>query len=422
MSSFRALSRNHDFTALWVGATVSELGTRITAFAMPLAAYALSGSALWAAAAEGIFLLGMVAMLLPAGVLADRRHRLRLMRFSLGSGVVLYGTLVVAGVSGTLTLPHLLAVALATGVVTGLFSPAEYSAIRSIVSQEELPTALSQQQARQHVAGLLGGPVGGALFSLARWAPFAADAVTYAIGWLLLGRVRADLSPEPAPSDSHPVRDLGEGLRFLWDRPFLRVLLVWSPAANLSINALFFLALLRLIEAGFPAWQIGLVETAIGAFGILGALAAPRLLDRYATGPLTIVVAWSFVPLSLPLALWNHPWALALAASVGMFLNPAGNAGVMAYRMAITPPALIGRVQSTMQFTSMLTMPLAPVLAGVLLSVLDGGTAVLALTAFVAAVALIPTLARSVRTVPRPRDWPRLADPRADLDPVLAQA
>ncbi|KRA38620.1 MULTISPECIES: MFS transporter [unclassified Nocardioides] len=420
MASFRSLSRNRDFTALWVGATVSELGTRITAFAMPLAAYAISGSALWAAAAEGIFLLGMVAMLLPAGVLADRRHRLRLMRFSLGAGVLLYGSLVVAGVSGALTLPHLLAVALATGVVTGLFSPAEYSAIRSIVSQEELPTALSQQQARQHVAGLLGGPVGGALFSLARWAPFAADAVTYAAGWLLLGRVRADLSPAPAASDAHPVRDLGEGLRFLWDRPFLRVLLVWSPAANLSINALFFLALLRLIEAGFPAWQIGLVETAIGGFGILGALAAPRLIDRYATGPLTIVVAWSFVPLSLPLALWNHPWALALAASVGMFLNPAGNAGVMAYRMAITPTALIGRVQSTMQFTSMLTMPVAPALAGVLLSVFDGGTAVLALTAFVAAVALIPTLSRSVRQVPRPPDWPRIAGPEVDQTPALA--
>lgn len=411
MSSFRTLSRNRDFTALWIGATVSELGTRITAFAMPLAAYALSGSAWWAAAAEGVFLLGMVAMLLPAGVLADRRDRLRLMRFSLGAGVVLYSSLVVAGVSGTLTLTHLLLVALTTGVVTGLFSPAEYSAIRSIVAQEDLPTALSQQQARQHVAGLLGGPVGGALFSLARWAPFAADALTYAVGWLLLGRVRADLSPEPPTGDSHPVRDLGEGLRFLWDRPFLRVLLIWSPAANLSINALFFLALLRLIEAGFPAWQIGLVETAIGGCGILGALAAPRLIDRFATGHLTVVVAWSFVPLSLPLALWNDPWALALAASAGMFLNPAGNAGVMAYRMAITPPALVGRVQSAMQFTAMLTMPLAPALAGLLITVLDGGAAVLALTGFVAAVALIPTLSRSVRTVPRPLDWPRLTEP-----------
>ncbi len=410
MPSYRTLARNRDFTALWVGATVSELGSRVTTFAMPLVAYAMTGSALWAAAAEAVFLLGMVAMLLPAGILADRRHRLRIMRFSLGSGALLYASLVAAGVSGALTLPHLLAVALLTGISTGLFNPAEYAAIRTVVATDDLPTALSQQQARQHVAALVGGPLGGALFGIARWAPFAADAATYVLGWLLLGRVRADLSAPPVTAPVRPLHDLGDGIRFLWSRPFLRVLLVWSPAANLAVNALFFTALLRLVEAGFPAWQIGLVETAIGGCGILGAIAAPWLIDRFRTGRLTVAIAWSFVPLSVPLALWNHPWAMALAASVGLFLNPAGNAGVGSYRLAVTPPELVGRMQSTMQFASMLTMPLAPALAGGLLALLDGRDAVLALTALTAAVALIPTLSGSVRSVPRPAQWPRLPD------------
>ncbi|HVK26982.1 MAG TPA: MFS transporter [Nocardioides sp.] len=411
MPSYRSLARNRDFTALWVGATVSELGSRVTTFALPLVAYAMTGSALWAAAAEGVFLLGMVAMLLPAGVLADRRHRLRIMRFSLGTGALLYTSLVVAGLAGALSLPHLLAVALLTGIVTGLFAPAEYAAIRTVVATDDLPTALSQQQARQHVAGLVGGPLGGALFGLARWAPFAADAATYVVGWLLLGRVRADLSPTPTTERTRPVRDLGDGLRFLGAHPFLRVVLLWAPAANLAVNALFFTALLRLVAAGFPAWQIGLVETAIGGCGILGAIAAPWLIDRFRTGRLAIAVAWSFVPLSVPLALWNHPGAMALAASVGFLLNPAGNAAMGSYRLAITPPELVGRVQSTTQFLSMLTMPLAPALAGGLLAVLDGRDAVLALTAMTAAVALIPTLSRSVRSVPRPAAWPRPAEP-----------
>lgn len=417
MTTYRSLARNRDFTALWVGATVSELGSRVTLFAMPLVTYAMTGSALWAAAAEAVFLLGMVAMLLPAGVLADRRDRLRLMRLSLGGGTVLYGSLVVAGLAGLLTLPHLLVVALATGLATGLFQPAEYSAIRTIVTHEELPTALSQQQARQHVAALVGGPLGGALFGVARWAPFAADLVTYAAGWLLLGRVRADLSPTAGssaagePAAGRALRDLGEGLRFLWSRPFLRVLAIWSPAANLTVNALFFLALLRLIDAGFPGWQIGLVETAIGCCGILGALVAPRIIERVRTGTLTVVVAWSFVPLSVPLALWNHPWSMALAASAGLFLNPAGNAGVSAYRLATTPPELVGRVQSAMQFVAMATMPLAPLVAGGLLAALGGRDAVLAVTVLTALVALVPTLSHAVRSVPRPAEWPRLAEP-----------
>ncbi len=59
---------------------------------------------------------------------------------------------------------------------------------------------------------------------------------------------------------------------------------LWSPCANLAINALFIAATLRLIQAGFPAWQIGLVETVAGVCGILGALAAPRLIARFAHG------------------------------------------------------------------------------------------------------------------------------------------
>lgn len=408
MTTFRQLSRNRDFTALWVGATASELGTRVSAFAMPLVTFAMTRSTFWAATAEAVQLGGMVLALLPAGVLADRWHRLRLMRLSLLAGLLLQGSVVAAGLLGALTMPHLLVVALVSGLASGMFGPSESSAIRTVVATEELPTALSQQQARQHVAGLLGGPVGGALLGVARWAPFLADALTYAAGWLLLGRVRADLSPEPralGAGAGRPMRDLGDGIRYTWSRPFFRVLLIWSPLINLTVNALFFVALLRLVTAGFPAWQIGLVETAIGGCGILGALAAPRLIDRLPTGRLTVAVAWSFVPLSVPLALWNNPAVMALAASVGIFLNPAGNAGVGSYRMAVTPADLVGRVQSAMQFVSMVSMPLAPVLAGVLLAGFGGRDAVFALTALTALVALIPTLARSVRSIPRPAQW-----------------
>ncbi len=42
---------------------------------------------------------------------------------------------------------------------------------------EQLAAALAQNQARQHVAGLVGGPFGGvALQHVARWLPFAVDA------------------------------------------------------------------------------------------------------------------------------------------------------------------------------------------------------------------------------------------------------
>lgn len=406
MPGYRHLARNHDFTALWVGQTISELGSHVSMFVFPLVAYALTGSALVAAAAEALHLLGLTATLLPAGVLADRLDRLRLMRVASGAGLLLYASLAAAAFVDRLTVAHLLAVAVLTGVAAGLFAPAESSAVRAVVPDEDLPTALSQNQARQHVASLLGGPLGGILYGAARWAPFLADAVSYAVAWVLLGRIRTDLSPAAYAGPRRRVRaDLREGFAYIWERPFFRVLMVWAALGNLVVNALFFVAILRLVQDGFPAYQIGLVSTAAGAFGILGAIAAPWLIERLPTGQLTVLVAWSFVPLVLPMVLWNNPLAVSAALSVGLFINPAGNAGIGAYRIAVTPRDLIGRTQSTTQFTSMATMPLAPVVAGALLSGLGGPAAIAALGLMAAGTALVPTLSRSVRAVPRPSVW-----------------
>lgn len=406
MSRFSRLARNHDFTVLWVGGTVSDLGSWMSMFVFPLLAYALTGSPVMAALAETFHLLGMAAALLPAGMLADRVDRRRLMRISSGCGVLLYASLVVAVLTSVLTMPHLFVVALLTGVGAALFGPAEISAIRSIVDSEELPTALSQQQARRHLAALVGAPLGGALYAVSRSLPFVVDAATYAVTWFMLGRVRADLSaPTSAGPRKRPRREIAEGLEFIRRHPFLRVFTVWASLSNLVVNALFFAAVLRLIQGGFPPMQIGMVEAAAGALGILGALAAPALIERFSTGWLTVAVSWSFVPLVVPMALFNTPAVVALALGVGLFLNPAGNAGIGAYRLAITPLELQGRTMSTIQFITIAAMPLAPVLAGALLGWLGGAQAVALLGILTACVALIPTLSATIRSVPRPAVW-----------------
>jgi predicted MFS family arabinose efflux permease len=417
MTTSRKLLHNHDFTVLWVGQTVSELGSRMSLFVFPLLAYAITGSALWAAVAEGAHLLGMVGTLLPAGVFADRTDRRQLMRVASASGVVLYASLVAAALTVGIAMPHLLVVAVLTGVGAGLFAPAETSAIRSVVPDEDLAAALAQNQARQHVASLVGGPVGGALFAVVRWLPFAADAVSYAVSWVLLGRIRTDLSSASVADGPRPAlrASLAEGFRFIVRRPLFRVLLVSAASLNLLINATLFVAILRLIQAGFAPVQIGLVETASGIFGLLGAVAAPWVIDRMRTGSLALVNAWSWVPLAVPLMFWNNPVVVAAALSAGLFLNPVANASIGAYRISMTPADLQGRVQSTNQFVSMSVMPLAPILAGVLLTWLGGGSAVAILGVLTAVAALIPTLSRSVRAVPRPAVWQAQLRAEAEL-------
>lgn len=422
MSSRRDLARNPDFTALWVGQTVSALGSRMSLFVFPLLAYALTGSVRLAALAESAHLLGLVVALLPGGVLADRFDRRRIMRTASGTGVLLYASLAAAGAAGHLGLVHLLLVALLTGACAGAFLPAETSAVRTVVRREELATALSQNQAREHVAGLLGAPLGGVLYAVARWLPFAVDAATFAASWVLLGRIRTDLSPEPYDGPRPRVRDdLRDGARFVLGHPLLRILLAWSALTNLMVNAVFLTAVLRLIEGGVDPFHLGLVETAAGLAGIVGAVVAPWLIHRYPTGWLTIVIAWSFVPLLVPMALWSSPAVVAAALALVLLLNPAGNAGIGAYRLTVTPDALVGRAQSFSAFVSSAAMPLAPVVAGGSLALLGGERAMLLLGAGVALTALVPTLSRTVRAVPRPAAWRAalaVADPQAEATPA----
>jgi MFS family permease len=204
MTSYRELSRNRDFTILWTGETISELGSAMSLFVFPLIGYHLTGSTLVAALLEAAGLFGICAMLLPAGILADRYDRRALMLMASTSGVVLYGSLAVAGWLGALTVPHLAVVALLTGVAQGVFQPAQIAAIRGVVREDDLATAYSQAQARQHIASLLGGPLGGLLYAVRAWAPFLFDALSYAVSCFTLSRLRTDLRPKPRAGVGRP--------------------------------------------------------------------------------------------------------------------------------------------------------------------------------------------------------------------------
>jgi MFS family permease len=418
MSGYRDLARNHDFTMLWAGETVSELGSTMSLFVFPLLAYHLTGSTVIAAGLEAANLLGMAGMLLPAGILADRYDRRRLMLVASAAGALLYGTLAAAGALGMMTIPHLVVVALLTGIAQGVYQPAGLAAVRRVVPAEDLPTAFSQVQARQHIASLLGGPLGGVLYAVRAWAPFAVDAATYAVSCLTLSRVRTDLRPLPRDgAPTRPVEQVKEGYRFIWGQPFFRTLLVWSAMSNLLVNACFFVVTMRLIREHYAPAQIGLVSTFAGIGGILGALAAPYVIDRLRTGTLTVAVAWMCVLPLVPLIWWATPVGACVSVFLLLLLNPAGNAGIGSYRAAITPDELQGRTGSAMGFVSMGVMPFAPLLGGWLLTDLGGTGAVAGLVAATALGALVPTLSRHIRSVPRPSQWPAsLRD--ADLTPA----
>jgi predicted MFS family arabinose efflux permease len=402
------LWRNRDYMLLWTGQTVSSLGSSMSFFVFPLIGLALTGSATQAALAGGAYSLGQVASRLPAGVLVDRWDRRRVMVLSNLLGGLLYGSLATAQLAGALTLTHLVVVALLTGVVGSFFSPAETAALRTVVPAEQLPTAFSQNQARQHVAALVGPPVGGALFGLRAWAPFLVDALTYLASSFGLNRLR---TPLPAPAGTSETslagvwRDTVEGFRFLMSRGFLRAILAFAALATVAVFGLFLGLSLKLVQAGVAPAAIGLIDTIGAVAGIAGSFLAPLAIRRVPTGRLSIALGLMMAVAVVPMAFTDDVLVIGALLALALVGNPAGNAAISSY-MAPTPPdRLQGRANAALMFSAMVFTPFAAVLGGVALTAWGGRTTML-VAAALTALSVVPLLAsRDVRTLPTPDRW-----------------
>ena len=208
----------------------------------------------------------------------------------------------------------------------------------------------------------------------------------------MLGRLRTDLVGARAarvrPASRTTTWPRASASSCGW--PYFRATAAYGALANLLVNAMFFVAILRMVQDGVSPAVIGLVSTAAGVGGILGAMAAPWIIERMPTGMLVVTAAWIFVPLAVPMVLWNQPAVVAAAIFIGLLLNPAGNAGSGTYRIAHTPAHLQGRAQSASQFLSMSVIWVAPLLGGALLASLGGSAAIAVIGGLVALVRADP--------------------------------
>ncbi|XES00314.1 hypothetical protein HEP87_59260 [Streptomyces sp. S1D4-11] len=68
--------------------------------------------------------------------------------------------------------------------------------MKRIVPASQVRTAFARVEARDYGAQLAGAPLGGALFSWARWAPFLVDALSFGAVALACLFLRTPLGPD----------------------------------------------------------------------------------------------------------------------------------------------------------------------------------------------------------------------------------
>ena len=399
------LRRNRDFRLLWAGQAVSLIGSQTSRVGYPLLVLAMTGSPAKAGIAGFAALLGYLLFPLPAGGLADRYDRKRIMITCDAIRLAAVGSIAVAGWVAHISYAQVLVASFAEGTATVFFNLAQRAALPMLVHPSQRPAAVGQNEARINTAQLAGPPLGGALFGLSRMAPFAADALSYLASLVTLPLIKAPMQdPEGprAPGGRRSLRaELGEGLAWTWRQPFLRYSALFAACVNIlwQVLALGLIVLAR--HDGASSAETGIIVGCIGAGGLAGALAAPWLTTKAPAGITITGCMWAWAALLCLTVLVPDPlWLCPEAVIIGLVM-PAWNVSVQTFRMRITPNHLLGRTSSVTMQIAWGVMPLGSLLAGFLLQALPPAAAMGAAAAGMAATAIAATTVTPVRQAGR---------------------
>lgn len=365
------LLRQRDFRLLWLGWTVSQVGSEVTVVALPLVAVlTLEASTfevgvLTAAGSAAWLLIG-----LPAGVWVDRLRRQRVLVTADMGRALLVGSVPVAAVTGWLTVGQLYAVALMAGVLTVLFDVAEPAYLPALVPREDFVRANGLLRASASAA-MVGGPgVGGLLVRIfGASLALVADAISYLLSAALLARIRAREIP-PGQPERNLRRELVQGLRRAYGTPLLRALVVAAALANLLFAANQALIIVFLVrEVGLSAGLIGVLLAAGGLGGVAGGAVAGIFAARVGAGRALVLSVLVMAPARLLIPLTAGGPALMLFV-VGAFAFGVGvvvfNVTMASFVQAATPAMLLGRVTASLRFVSRGILPFGGVVGGAL--------------------------------------------------------
>jgi predicted MFS family arabinose efflux permease len=393
----RPLSRNREFGALWVGQTISEFGTSLSAFAYPLLVLALTGSAFQAGLVGTVLASTTFVLRLPAGAWADRLDRRRLMLASDAGRALALVSIPIADLLGGLTVGHILAVAVVEGALGVVFGPAEAAAVRRVVAADQVRDAVARNQIRAQVAGLLGPIAGGALFTLGRAVPFACDALSYALSFVWVRTIRTPLRADAEDAGRRRLAaEIREGLSCWWRDGFLRAAALWLAGIGVAFSSIGLVILVLALESGAGAGQLGVMSALTASGGFVGALLAPWLQARCRPGVLLVAFGWLAAAVAALIVVFRSPYALGVLGAAAFLLFPAVNAVVFGHLAATVPDRLQGRANAAVRQVTMMLMPVGPVVAGLLI---DTGGPVTTAAIYAAALTTLAVTATATKAI-----------------------
>jgi len=354
------------FLTLWLGQTVSLLGSGLSSFALGVWVYQRTGSVTQFALTLFFNVLPGVLLSPVAGALVDRWDRRRAMLVSdAGAGA---STLAIALLpfAGQLEGGHIYAAVAASSAFQSLRWPALSASIPLLVPKEALGRANGLVQTGMALAQTFAPLLAGVLLGVLGLAGLVLlDVLTFACAVLTLLIIRIP-KPRPATGDGprRPLlREAAYGWTYIAQRPGLMALLLLFTACNFIMGLLTVLITPMVLSFTTPE-VLGRVLSATGAGMLAGGLVMSlwggprrRILGIFATLMLQ----------GLALLIGGlRPSALLIAAASFLFLFgfPVLSASSQAIWQSKVAPGVQGRVFAMRQMLALSSIALARLAAG----------------------------------------------------------
>lgn len=226
-----SLWRNRSFLALFSAQVISLLGSGVTTIGLTLFVYELAGSSTATLVIGQALMLRILAFLLfsqPAGILADRTNRKRIL---IAADV---GRLVLLSLFPFITATwQVYAMIFTINALTAFFTPTFEATIPEIAGKQSYVQAVSLSRVAGDVEAMVGPALAGLLVALLgiRWV-FWFDASTYLVSAVLVAAVAIPKLTTISPpfSARSLLTEITEGSRILLREPALRQALLFSLA------------------------------------------------------------------------------------------------------------------------------------------------------------------------------------------------
>jgi len=357
---------NSDFWKYWTGQTISNLGSSVTLFALPLLVYKLTGSALSLGITTAATFLPYLLFGLILGAWTDRVDRKRMM-----IGTDIGRALIIASIPmlfafGFLTIWWIYIVAFIHATMKICFDAGEFAAIPSLVNQDDLVTANGRIQASYSGASIIGPLLAGVLVTLVPLSTLLwFDALSFLVSSFSLALIRIGFNTGEKRERTSIGSDVVEGLRYVLKHPVLRNISLMMALVNFvgttTYAQLILFAKVRLQASDFQASLL----YSVGSFGVvLLALAAGPLRKHWSFSTVALGALMLEGVLTVVFSLMRIYWVAivlwTLIGGVGILFN----INTSSLRQTIVPNHLLGRVMSIASVLAWSAIPLGSLLGG----------------------------------------------------------